>query len=150
MLNLNKLIKFIKYTKPFLNKIHGEVSEDKLIIILKLLNALKERASNYVELAEKCGFIIKRLDYNEKAKEQLDKGKENLPKLLDKFEQLTEWNSVKIKEVFDNFGTENNIKPGAYMPAFRVAVCGTMEAPSLNEVIEALGKEEVLKRVKNI
>ncbi|HCR86514.1 MAG TPA: glutamate--tRNA ligase [Alphaproteobacteria bacterium] len=136
--------------KPFLIKKYGEVSNDKLGAILKLLTALKERASNYVELADKCEFIIHRLEYNTKAKEQLDKGKDNLSKLIERFDSLNEWNSNKIKEVFDNFGTENNIKAGAYMPAFRVAVCGTMEAPSLIEVMEALGKNEVLKRVNNI
>lgn len=142
--------KTIENLKPFLQKKYGEVSAEKLSVILKLLTALKERASNYIELTDKAAFIISRVEYNPKAKEQLDKGKEHLPKLLEKFNALSDWNSVIIKEVFDNFGTENNLKHGAYMPAFRVAVCGTMEAPNLPEVMEALGKEEVLKRVNNI
>lgn len=135
--------------EKFLTEKYGEILDDKKQSIIKLLPALKERANNYIELAGKAGFVIERLEYNEKAQKMLDKGREHLPALTQELQNLDNWNIDAIQKLISDFGSNSELKPGMYMPALRVAVCGTMEAPGLNEVIAALGKEEVLKRLKN-
>lgn len=135
--------------EKFLTEKYGTISEGKKSAIIKLLPALKERANNYIELTDRAGFIIERLEYNEKAQKMLDKGREHIPALTQELQNLDSWGTEDIQKLISDFGGKNELKPGMYMPALRVAVCGTMEAPSLNEVIAALGKEEVLRRLAN-
>lgn len=132
---------------PFLIKKYGEKNFD---VVKKLTRAIAERSHNLVEFADNASFIFARLPYTEKASKMLDQGKQHLPAIISILENISDWKVENIKAKLDEYGVTNNIKHGAYMPPIRASVCGTMESPNLVDVIAALGKDEVLKRMKNL
>lgn len=53
-----------------------------------------------------------------------------------------------IDAIFEKLGAENGVKPTDYFAPMRFAVSGQAGGPGLHEVLELLGKERVLSRVK--
>ncbi len=133
---------------PFLKTAPEGQSKDALFA---LLPALKERAQTLVELAEQSAFVFARVPYTEKAAAMLDDaGRAVIADLLPKLEALADWKGEAIKQVAYDYAEANGTKLGKVLPAIRSGVCGTMEAPDLMLVLEALGKEECLKRLSNL
>jgi glutamyl-tRNA synthetase len=60
---------------------------------------------------------------------------------------VVEWESHAIHEAIKNCAKEHGIKlPKVAMP-LRVMVTGETQTPSINAVLELLGREETLKRM---
>jgi len=137
----------IELATPFLYKKYG--SKD-FTVVKKLAPAVAERSQTLEDFAANSAFIFNRTEYTEKATKMLEQGKMHIQPIIAILQNIPEWNSSEIKLKLDDYSTANNIKPGQYMPALRAGICGTMEAPNLVNVIEALGKEEVLKRLGNL
>lgn len=137
----------INATKPFLVKKYGDRNFD---VVKKLAAAVAERSQTLEDFANNSAFIFARLPYTEKAAKMLEQGKEHVANIIPVFESITSWNAEEIKKQIDDYGTSKGIKHGQYMPAVRAAVCGTMESPNLVDVIAALGKDEVLKRMRSL
>lgn len=133
--------------KPFITKLYPNIN---LTAVKKLVPALAERSQNYQDFATQCAFISARVPYTEKAQKMLEQSKENIAKIIPVFENISNWNDAEIKTSLDKFGLDNNLKAGQYLPALRASICGTMEAPGIIEVISALGKDEVLKRMRSL
>lgn len=138
-----------KIVKPFLIKKYGEEVINHVVIerFYNLADHLKERAATLEKLAEISEFIIRRVPYTDKAKQALEKGKEHIEPLKNIFAELENFTTQNIHAKFDEYASAKNIKAGQFMPVLRAAICGTMESPGLADVIEALGKEEVVKRL---
>lgn len=142
----------LKLLLPFLEAKFGAEKITSLVKdrITKGIKSLKERADKLPDLADKAEIYIHRVEYTDKAKENLVEGKVYVPQVLPLLEAVQNWNEAEIKPVFEKFATDNSLKLGKLLPIFRSAICGTMEAPALFEVIEILGKEEVINRLKNV
>lgn len=139
-------------SKPFI-KSHlniSEITEKEKDIIKKLAPAFAERSSTLIEFAKNSELVFKRVDYTEKAANMLEKGREHVTPLIEAFDKVSVWKAENIKQVFKNYAEETGLKMGLFMPAIRAGVCGTMESPSLDLVMESLGKEEVLIRINNL
>lgn len=130
--------------------IDRDLSDNEISIIKKLAGAFKERSNNLKDFAANTALVFERVAYTEKALNMLEKGREHIPALISGFEAVSDWNAVNIKQVFKDYAAETGLKMGAFMPAVRAGVCGTMESPSLDLVMESLGKEEVLSRLNNL
>ncbi len=137
----------IALAEPFIVKKYGQPAN---AAIKKLSSAIAERSQTLIDFADNCGFVFARLAYTEKAAKSLEQGRAYVPELMNVLDTVTEWNAAAIKQAADNFGAEKALKPGQYMPALRAGICGTMEAPNLVDVMEALGKAEVMKRLNNL
>jgi glutamyl-tRNA synthetase len=133
--------------QPFLNKLFGDVDFN---IIKKLIPAVAERSQTLLDFSDNCRFIFNRLPYTEKASKMLEQGKQYLPEIVKILENISDWNADEIKKNLDDYGVANNLKHGMYMPPIRASICGTMESPNLVDVMAALGKDEALKRMKNL
>ncbi len=138
----------IELAKPFLKK--KFVDKINLEIVKKLVVAIAERSQTLQDFAENSAFISARLPYTEKAAKMLEQGRSHIPAIITLLENISDWNAEAIKKNLDEYGAANNFKHGQYMPPIRAGVCGTMESPNLVDVIAALGKEEVLKRMKSL
>lgn len=138
----------VKLAQPFLEKLYS--SKIDLEKVKKLASAVAERSQTLQEFANNCEFIYNRVPYTEKAAKMLEQGREHVTKLIPVFEAITDFSAENVKAAIEGYAAQNNLKPGQVMPAVRAAVCGTMEAPNLIDVIAALGKEEVLKRIKQL
>ena len=117
------------------------------------LSGLKVRAKNINELAANAMIYIVSTPINtdEKADSILSKDARQLIRgLLEPFNELTNWNKTKIEETLKNFATNNDIKFGSVAQPLRAALTGTTSSPDIFEVIEILGKEEVVQRIEAV
>ena len=73
-----------------------------------------------------------------------------LEKILPEFENLQSWTYESIHDLLINFAQSNEMKNGTVMWPVRIAVSGKAMTPGgAVEILEILGKEESLKRIKN-
>ncbi len=72
-----------------------------------------------------------------------------LNKLTEVYSTQTTFDTSTCKLSFENLATENQIKPGDVLQLFRVILSGQASGVDLFGMVELLGKEEVLTRIKN-
>ncbi|MEJ2003951.1 MAG: glutamate--tRNA ligase [Cyclobacteriaceae bacterium] len=65
---------------------------------------------------------------------------------LEKLESLTAENA---KETMDNLIAKKDVKPGQVVPALRLAVTGKGSGPDLMAILEILGRDNVIARLKH-
>ena len=71
-----------------------------------------------------------------------------LPLMADRLEALEEFSVDRIEEVIRDLAVELDIKPGVLINGARAAVTGQAAGPGLFEVLAAVGKERVLRRLR--
>ncbi|MEC7442430.1 MAG: glutamate--tRNA ligase [Pseudomonadota bacterium] len=117
------------------------------------LSGLKLRAKNINELAASAMIYIvsPSINMDEKADSILSKdARQLIGGLLKPFNELTNWNKTEIEEILKNFVTCRDIKFGVVAQPLRAALTGTTSSPDIFEVIEILGKDEVLQRIEAV
>ena len=117
------------------------------------LSGLKLRAKNINELAASAMIYIvsPSINMDEKADSILSKdARQLIGGLLKPFNELTNWNKTEIEETLKNFVTCRDIKFGVVAQPLRAALTGTTSSPDIFEVIEILGKDEVLQRIEAV
>ena len=122
-------------------------------ILLKAMNGLKQRAKTIVELAENAAFYVanRPIQPDEKATAIIDKGgREIIAGLIPKLGNLTEWNHVALEQICREYSEEVGQKLGNIAQPLRAAVAGKTTSPSMFEVMEILGKEEIIGRLKDV
>ncbi len=116
----------------------------------KVVIILKERVSTIIELAEKASFFYLRLEPSREAKTQYFSA-EVMPVMNELIAQfsLINWNRQIIHDVIKNTAIAHNMKlPKIAMP-LRVMVTGETQTPSIDLVLELLGCEETVSRMKD-
>ncbi|MBU2497463.1 MAG: glutamate--tRNA ligase [Proteobacteria bacterium] len=133
---------------PFLEKLGFRGLDGRQVA--GAVETLKVRSKTLVEMAEASRFYFqKEIAYDEKAA-----GKFLKPDVLDlvqgirdRIASLSDFNQKAIEEVFLAFMEKEQIKLGKIAQPMRVALTGTSVSPGLFEVMEVLGKKEVLARI---
>mgnify|MGYP006191187581 FL=1 len=130
-----------------LNKKGIQVSHENLI---KIVGLIKERAhfvSEFWELSDY--FFVAPTSYDEKA---LKNWKEETPTLLNQLitvlKSINDYSSSSIETVVKEWMTANEIGMGKIMQPFRLCIVGAMKGPHLFDIVELIGKEETIKRIK--
>lgn len=120
--------------------------------ILKGLDGLKSRATTLIELAAACNiYIEKNKELDEKSLQTLASGgKELLSEFASLLNKQQDWNKDSLQKLGEEFMAQKAQKPSLLMMALRAGVLGTFNAPGIYEVMEVLGKDEVLKRLKEL
>ncbi len=136
---------------PFIEKKLGNVIDDKGKELLKAgLHDLKERASTLVELADEGLFYVKPtpLKLDKKALAIMDyEAKEILKELVGIFTTMQDFTADNIKQTIKDLGKSKKLKMGAIAMPLRAALTGKTSSPSIFNVAEILGKQEVISRV---
>jgi glutamyl-tRNA synthetase len=116
-----------------------------------VVGTLQERARTLLEMADGAVFYYKDdFDYEPQAAEKFLKS-EVLPlfeAVLGKLTVLAEFSREGIEAAFKDICAEQGVKLGQVGPPVRVALCGGTTSPGIFEVIEVLGREETVKRLK--
>ena len=136
-----------------LKKLNITLDPIKLERLTRGLSGLRMRAKNINELAASAMIYIVSppINMDEKAVNILSKDSRQLIRgLLEPFNELTNWNKTKIEETLMNFATDCDIKFGSVALPLRAALTGTTSSPDIFEVIEILGKEEVVQRIEAV
>ncbi|MGB7294777.1 MAG: glutamate--tRNA ligase [Candidatus Aminicenantales bacterium] len=122
--------------------------------LLKVIDLYKIRLKTLGEFAEMTGCFF-RDDYAvEEAgrKKYLDPPEniENLKLLAARLEGLTPFTAASIEAVSRGLAEERGLKPAVLIHSARMAVSGRTSGAGLFEMMELLGKEKVLKRLRGV
>ncbi len=120
---------------------------NKLVMIVK---ELSQRAKTLLDITNSLGyFYAGEIEYDEKAA-----GKFLTPEMLDILKELTgrlseaaPFTTEEIQNVFDSMIRERGLKLGTIAQPVRVALTGGTVSPGIFEVMEILGKDEVIRRL---
>ena len=129
----------------FPEELFNATAED---FMAKVITMMKPRAEKYGDFYKQGSYFfaapseydMKQVSkrFNEEVDGQLNQIREVM--LNSDFESEALSNSVK------GYLNENSLKMGVYLPLLRIMMCGSMTGPDLFELMDALGKEEVMGR----
>lgn len=129
-----------------------KVQEYEKVKIIKALKFIKERAESLNDLvkAAEIYFDNYRKNFDEESLKIISNKKEILLDLQKIFTGLTEWNHDGIKNSLNEFAIAKGIKIKDFGPLLRIILTfSTSSAGGIFDVVEILGKEEVLNRIQN-
>lgn len=147
--------KLLDQVVPFLvqeNLITSETAKDKREWLLKYILLFKERAKTLKEFAERGKYIFAfDFQYEPKAVSKTFNSVEaddRLGRFAEKLGSLDDFKKEKIEETLRKLAEESKIEPAPLIHAVRLATTGVAGGPPLFDILELLGKEEVLKRIE--
>jgi glutamyl-tRNA synthetase len=114
----------------------------------KVIHALRPRFDVFSDLPAKASYFYNDIVLEEKAATKLKEGKVHLAALLPILEQNTTWDGLALETAIKAYAETSGIKLGAVMQPLRAALTGKLESPGMVELLEALGQDLVLERVK--
>ncbi len=136
--------------KEGLIKVGEKTDEERLT---RIINALKQRSRTLVELASSAAYFFKEdIEIDKKdADNVLKEGSlQILERLHSKLEELSDFNQAAIEEAFKGFIEKEGLKLSQIAQPARIAITGRTVSPGIYEVMEILGKERTLKRLKKV
>lgn len=140
---------------PFLKEA-GLISEnpdsEELLNLEKLIGLGQERVKTLKEMSDFISAFLKEPVYEQKACDKFldEKGIDVLKAILPFLEKLENFDHKSLEEAVRKFCEETNCKTGAIFHPLRVAVSGSTKGPGLFEMMEVLGKEKVIQRIKEV
>ena len=140
----------LKDVMPFLESEPTATQKERLI---KGLPGLAKRAKRLTELAQGASIYLaeRPLEPDEQAKEALDAdGRARMTALKAKLETVENWQTQTLDETIGAFTTQNDLKMPMVGKPLRAALVGTIQAPSMGEIMDALGREETLARLDDL
>ena len=116
-----------------------EIPADSTIKLNNVLDLFKDRVQDIRELAAECQDFYR----------QPPKQPDSLPNgFITLLENLDVWTASELHTLMKSFCRDNQIKMAALAMPLRLAVCGKSQTPSIDRVLAAMGKEEVLSRLR--
>jgi len=140
---------------PYLIKaklIERELDEATKNKVKKVASLLKERARTLKEMAEMADyFFTAKWDYDPKGVKRNFKGEVTAGLLEEAKRELASLSSFEasvIEEIYHRLAEEKGIKTAEIIHPTRLAITGKTGGPGLFEIMEVLGKNEVLSRME--
>ncbi len=118
----------------------------------RAMPGLKERAKTLVELLDSASFLFAKrpLTMDEQAAKLLDAaGREMLAALLPRLEDVSPWTLEALEASVRSFADETGRKLGKVAQPLRAALTGRTASPGIFEVLEVLGRDESLARIRD-
>ena len=134
--------------KPILDDLN-DVTRSQLAAAMP---GLKDRAKTLVELAEGAMFLFAKrpLALDEKAALLLDDaGRAILSEVLPILEGVSDWKVQPLDEAVRVHAEAKSLKLGKVAQPLRAALTGKSTSPGVFDVLEVLGREEALGRLKD-
>ena len=150
-----ELVQQIEDTLPHIMPpmpIHNGMTDENRDRLLRAMPGLKERARTLVDLADAASyiFISRPIAPDEKAAAILaGDGREHVAALIDRLEPLQDWNAEAIEGVVREYADEVGAKLGKVAQPLRAALTGRTTSPGIFDVLDVLGRDEVLARLRD-
>lgn len=148
--NEAELLKLVKEFFAKEGKILNQNEEEKF---LKVLKFSKERAELTLDLIDsvRIYFDNQIKIFDEETKKLLSEKKSLLVDLQEIFTKLNDWSHDKIKDSLNEFAAAKGLKIKDFGPLLRIVLTfSSASAGGIFDVIEILGKHEVLSRIKAV
>ncbi len=115
-----------------------------------VLALVKDRAQDLNALAAECAYFYRKAvpTAEETAKHWEAETPARMQRFAEKLAALESWTAEEIHNLFKPFCEAEGIKMGKLGMPLRLAVCGTSKTPSIDAVLALIGKEEVLRRIR--
>ena len=140
------LLEIIKKTEKSLSK-----SQERSI--LKILPEIKKSSKTIIDMIESLSFIITEgpIKLNEDSKEILTvETKENIEKIKKILQTLDNWDTSNIEQLLKDFSISEGLKFKDIALPLRAILTGTLSSPSIYNILDCLGKDEVINRINDI
>jgi glutamyl-tRNA synthetase len=118
----------------------------------RAMPGLKERAKTLVELLDSAAFLFAKrpLAVDEQATKLLDDaGRETLAGLLPRLDSVEPWTPEVLEACVRSFAEETGRKLGKVAQPLRAALTGKSTSPGIFNVLEVLGRDESLARIRD-
>lgn len=147
--------KLLQLVIPFVtreNLITQEKAEKKKEWLLRFVFLLKQRCKTLKEFADKGKYFFA-FDYKYDPKAAIKHfsatgAAERLSTFAERLSVLNAFEKEKIEQALRNLADELKMKPAPLIHEVRLATTGTTAGPPLFDLLELLGKDEVVKRIK--
>ncbi len=147
--------KLLELVNPFLIK-EGYLKEGETLDkdwVCRAIKSLKERCRTLKELAHAMRYyLLDYVDIEPKAKEKYINS-ETIPilrEVTEHLEALEEFTQERIEKIFMDMVNKKGLKLGQVAQPVRVVMTGSTVSPGIYEVLEIVGKEKTLKRLRRI
>ncbi len=119
--------------------------------VAKAVRTLQPRAHTLVEMADSMKYyMVDEIEYEQGTARKflVPEMREPFNKLVSKIVEMDGFSQERLEGVFQEIVSELGLKLGKVAQPVRVALTGGTVSPGLFEVIDVLGKDTVLKRMK--
>jgi len=121
-------------------------------IALKIVRLLKERVTFPEEFARNSRYLFDDPDtFDEKVsrKKWNNDAKVAMSIFIDTIEKESFETSDEVRNLYSESLNKENINPGKYMQILRLCVTGDGSGPDLMEILQILGSQKTIARIKN-
>jgi glutamyl-tRNA synthetase len=118
----------------------------------RAMPGLKERAKTLVELLDNAAFLFAKrpLALDEQAAKLLDdQGRDTIAQLLPRLDAVEPWAIKELEVTVRSFADETGRKLGKVAQPLRAALTGKSTSPGIFDVLEVLGRDESLARLRD-
>jgi glutamyl-tRNA synthetase len=118
----------------------------------RAMPGLKERAKTLVELLDNAAFLFAKrpLELDEQAAKLLDpQGRDMIAQLLPRLEAVEPWTQKELEGSVRSFAEETGRKLGNVAQPLLAALTGKSTSPGIFDVLDVLGREESLARLRD-
>ena len=136
-------------------QIQKSINEKKLNQIVSIMPEIKKRTQTLPDIIEGIRFILndeEEIQKNAKAiiEDQDGEVVSILKNVSEVIETIDTWSVEEIEQVIRNFAENQNLKLGQVAQPVRAAITGQKTSISVFEVIHALDKEQVIRRIQAV
>ena len=133
-----------------------EILKEKGIVndnekLAQIIGLLKERVSFVKDLWNEADFFFNApTEYDEKTVQKRWKPETPalMQELIAELEKINDFSATNTEEIIKAWITEKEYNLGAVMNAFRLALVGAAKGPHLFDIVEIIGKDETILRIK--
>lgn len=140
----------VQLAKSFVPMLAAHGIDKPFEYVVKVVSLIKERAhfvSEFWELGDY--FFTAPTAYDEKAaKNWKEETADLMSNLIDVLENIPDFTSANVEAIVKEWMTTNEIGMGKVMQPFRLSVVGALKGPHLFDIVEIIGKEETVHRIK--
>ena len=140
----------IKYLAPFLKAKNYRFHKE--LFIESVIRSLNARSKTLKDMADDAGFYFAdTISYDEKAAKKFFRSAslEPLVMLLEQLEALDEFKETDLENAFKVVMEKTGLKLGKIAQPVRLALTGKTASPGIFEIIEIIGKNKVLSRLRD-
>lgn len=144
------LPQFLELAKPYLQNIWSDI-EAQPEYSNRAIELARERIRGLADITNGATYFFSdEYSYDAKGLEKhgTPEAKALLVELSTRLAALPEWTHDDIENALRTLAEEKEVKPAAFIHPSRVAVSGQTVGPSIFELLEALGRDRVLRRIE--
>ena len=122
-------------------------SQDNLI---KIIDLMKPRSNSLTDLIDQSRYFFsspKEFDSAQLQKIWKQNTAEIMIELKSVLGAINSWVAIELESNFKSFMDQRGFGIGEVMKPMRFLICGSLQGPSLFDLMELIGKEESLKRI---